>query len=189
MCIRVGGAVGPVVSLTCFERRTNTSPSISANDKTGWIEQRRRLTPTDRRLASLGPDGFSQLSGMCSKQEFGARWVRAPTYLHVHLHSNTNGHALKFNYRALRNSRALIGFVSGRFLEMNRAEIHKGRLLISGLNEAWRRCHWQINAWLCPCVCVRALLWGPVNLCASTSICVYPRTSSDIGVCSFCPWS
>lgn len=29
------GVLCPVVSLTCFERRTNTSPSITANDKTG----------------------------------------------------------------------------------------------------------------------------------------------------------
>ncbi len=88
-----GGILCPAVSVTRFERRTNTSPSITANDKTGWMERRRKLTRTDRRLASLGPCGFSQLSGMYSKQEVGARWwVCTPTYPHVHF-AHTHTHA------------------------------------------------------------------------------------------------
>lgn len=87
------GVLCPVVSLTCFERRTNTSPSITANDKTGWIERRRKLTRTDRRLASPGPYSFSQLSGMYSKREVGARWrvcTYVPAYVPVLAHTHTH---------------------------------------------------------------------------------------------------
>lgn len=94
-----GGILCPVVSLNRYERRTNTSPSITANDKTGWIEQRRKLTHTDRRLASLGLYGFSQLSG----NVFKARGRCAVVGVHVCAPTHTPMHPLKFNYGALRN--------------------------------------------------------------------------------------
>lgn len=111
----------------------------------------------------------SDASRVYSKHEVAAwRCVCAPTHPHVcQTDTQTHMQASKFNYRALRNWSALIGFLSGRFLEMNRAAMQRDWLLISLLNEAQRRSHEQINAGLCPCLFVRAFLQGGDRICAS----------------------
>lgn len=64
------GPLCPVVSAISFKRRTNTSPSISANDKTlEWS------SGAGERVATGAPhqEACAQLSGMHPEQEAGAR--------------------------------------------------------------------------------------------------------------------
>jgi len=88
---RQGGILCPAVSLKHFERRTNTSPSITANDKTGWVARRRKLTHTDRRPAPAGPYSFS----LCLGDVFKARGqctpmcTQPPKHTHTHTHTHS----------------------------------------------------------------------------------------------------
>lgn len=104
---------------------------------------------------------------------------------------------LKFNYGALRNQSGLIGFLSGWFSEMNRAEIHRNQLLISLLNEAHRCCHWRTNVRLCSDSCAHgsATFWGqiltrptPLRACVSATSTSSPfLLCADIGVSFLAP--
>lgn len=79
-----GGILCPVVPLNRFERRTNTSPSITANDKTGWMERRRTANAYRQAPRITRPPGnVFKAGGRWRWLHFAGWWVyNTPTHPH-----------------------------------------------------------------------------------------------------------